>query len=248
MRVILDDVQGQTGALPLLQHALYELWRARRGPWLTQAAYDENEGVSGALQRRAQATYEALTPEQQQIARNVFLATADDQRDDRRRDRHQCPGCYRGRRVVGPKQSPCHGGGRVRADGELVATLTNRLGLYGSVAFAPDAGNTSFVVRYAHGESELWGGKDRPRLLATLGQGVVEQALAPKAHRLFIRHGDGRAYLIDTHWLRAMGGDPARLSPEELESLACEGPLSSGAWDETELEPYLEGLETQACR
>ena len=70
---ILRDVQTQPGALPLLQHALYELWLARKGPWLTLDAYELSGGVSGALQRRAQATFEALTPEQQTIARNIFL-------------------------------------------------------------------------------------------------------------------------------------------------------------------------------
>ena len=51
--------------MPLLQHVLYELWRNRRGPWLTLEAYEDSGGVQGALQRRAQKTYEALTPEQQ---------------------------------------------------------------------------------------------------------------------------------------------------------------------------------------
>ena len=70
---ILRDVQAQPGVLPLLQHALFELWRARRGPWLTLEAYEAIGGVSGALQRRAQLTYEALTPDQQELARNIFL-------------------------------------------------------------------------------------------------------------------------------------------------------------------------------
>ncbi|MCP4284684.1 MAG: TIR domain-containing protein [Gammaproteobacteria bacterium] len=70
---ILRDVSTQPGALPLLQHVLYELWRAREGPWLTYQAYRTSGGVSGALQRRAQATYNALTPKQQEIARNIFL-------------------------------------------------------------------------------------------------------------------------------------------------------------------------------
>jgi WD40 repeat protein/energy-coupling factor transporter ATP-binding protein EcfA2 len=71
--MILRDVEAEPGALPLLQHALYELWQARRGPWLTIDAYEASGGVRGALQRRAQATYDALTPEQQAIARNILL-------------------------------------------------------------------------------------------------------------------------------------------------------------------------------
>jgi hypothetical protein len=37
-----------------LQHALKELWQARRGPWLTLDAYEKSGGVAGALRRRAQ--------------------------------------------------------------------------------------------------------------------------------------------------------------------------------------------------
>jgi WD40 repeat protein len=71
--LILRDLEAGPGALPLLEHALYELWLARRGPWLTLDAYEVSGGVQGALRRRAQATYEALSDTQQQIARQVLL-------------------------------------------------------------------------------------------------------------------------------------------------------------------------------
>ncbi len=74
--MILRDVGNEPGYLPLLEHALYELWQARGGPWLTMDAYEASGGVAGALQRRAQSTYEALTPEQQSIARGIFLRLA----------------------------------------------------------------------------------------------------------------------------------------------------------------------------
>jgi WD40 repeat protein len=70
---ILKDVAREPGALPLLEHALYELWRARNGAWLTLSAYEASKGVTGALQRRAQSTYEALRPEEQELARKLFL-------------------------------------------------------------------------------------------------------------------------------------------------------------------------------
>jgi WD40 repeat protein/energy-coupling factor transporter ATP-binding protein EcfA2 len=73
VNTILRDVEAVPGALPLLQHALFELWHARRGPWLTLDAYEASGGVRGALQRRAQDTYEMLNPAQQSIARNIFL-------------------------------------------------------------------------------------------------------------------------------------------------------------------------------
>jgi WD40 repeat protein len=71
--VILKDVSQEPGALPLLEHALYELWRARSGAWLTLSAYEASGGVGGALQRRAQATYEALGDEARELTRKLFL-------------------------------------------------------------------------------------------------------------------------------------------------------------------------------
>lgn len=73
VNAILADVGDEPGNLPLLQHALHELWLARRGPWLTLDAYEASGGVRGALGRRAQATYDALTPAQQTIVRAILL-------------------------------------------------------------------------------------------------------------------------------------------------------------------------------
>ncbi len=75
VEVILRDVQQQRGSLPLLQHALKELWQARRGPWFTLEAYEKSGGVAGALRRRAQYTYEEKLKDDQQraIARSIFV-------------------------------------------------------------------------------------------------------------------------------------------------------------------------------
>ena len=63
--------------MPLLQHALDELWRARRGPWLTVAAYEDSGGVRAALHRRAQETYEQLGSETQRgLARHILVRLA----------------------------------------------------------------------------------------------------------------------------------------------------------------------------
>jgi formylglycine-generating enzyme required for sulfatase activity len=70
---IVSDVRGESGSLPLLQHALYELWLQRRGVWLTNASYDATGGVAGALRKRADETFNGLTERQQQIARNIFV-------------------------------------------------------------------------------------------------------------------------------------------------------------------------------
>ncbi len=70
---ILKDVENQNGSLPLLQHALKELWEQRRFGFLTDDAYDETGGGEGALKKRANATLQHLNPDQREIAKNVFL-------------------------------------------------------------------------------------------------------------------------------------------------------------------------------
>ncbi|HKR00796.1 MAG TPA: TIR domain-containing protein, partial [Pyrinomonadaceae bacterium] len=73
VETILDDVENQPGALPLLEHALLELWERRRGILLTLEAYRESGGVQGAIAKRADAIYTSFDPEQQRIARRIML-------------------------------------------------------------------------------------------------------------------------------------------------------------------------------
>jgi DNA-binding SARP family transcriptional activator/WD40 repeat protein len=84
---IVADVVGQPGGLPLLQHALTELWVRRDGHVLTERAYDETGGVRGALARRAEDLYMALPPTGQAVARQLFLrlVTVDEQSGETRR-------------------------------------------------------------------------------------------------------------------------------------------------------------------
>ena len=70
---ILDDVEGEAGALPLLSHALLETWKRRSGHALTFAGYHGAGGVQGAIAKTAEAVYDDLLPDQQAIARNIFL-------------------------------------------------------------------------------------------------------------------------------------------------------------------------------
>jgi hypothetical protein len=71
--VILRDVAGQPGGLPLLSHALLEVWSRRSGHTLTIAGYQASGGVSGAIARSADALYEGLNPAEQRIARGMFV-------------------------------------------------------------------------------------------------------------------------------------------------------------------------------
>jgi WD40 repeat protein len=73
VETILNDVESQPGALPLLEHALLELWERRRGNLLTLEAYRESGGVEGAIAKRADAIYTSFDAEQQMIVRRIML-------------------------------------------------------------------------------------------------------------------------------------------------------------------------------
>ena len=74
VETILHDVTDAPGALPLLSHALLETWNRRRGYTLTLDGYTETGGVQGAIARTADQVFdEQLSPDQQIIARNIFL-------------------------------------------------------------------------------------------------------------------------------------------------------------------------------
>ncbi len=65
--------QPEPGALPLLSHALLETWRRRRGNTMSLRGYNEAGGVRGAIARTAETVYRQLSPQEQPVARSVFL-------------------------------------------------------------------------------------------------------------------------------------------------------------------------------
>jgi hypothetical protein len=75
---LLFEVQGQAGALPLLQFTLDQLFQRRSGRQLTLSAYRELGGVKGALTRQAEETYNALpSDEHRKLARALFVRLID---------------------------------------------------------------------------------------------------------------------------------------------------------------------------
>ncbi|MGA5566630.1 eIF2A-related protein [Streptomyces platensis] len=70
---ILKDVEDESGALPLMSHALMETWRRRRGRALTIQAYEAAGGLHGAIARTAEDTYHDLTTDQAALARHTLL-------------------------------------------------------------------------------------------------------------------------------------------------------------------------------
>lgn len=82
------DVRGQSGALPLLSHALLETWRRRDRGRLTLEGYRASGGVTGAVAATAESTYAELSVRGRAVARAVLLRlvqTHDDVNDLRRR-------------------------------------------------------------------------------------------------------------------------------------------------------------------
>jgi hypothetical protein len=71
--LMLRDVKGEPGGLPLLSHALLEAWARRQGRTLTVDGYRASGGVSGAIGRTADAVFESLDRDQQHVARALFL-------------------------------------------------------------------------------------------------------------------------------------------------------------------------------
>nr|SBO98048.1 High-affnity carbon uptake protein Hat/HatR [Nonomuraea gerenzanensis] len=74
---VLADVAGEPGALPLMSHALREVWRRRTGKMLTLDAYESVGRVHGAISHTAEELYAALSPAQARIARRILLRLID---------------------------------------------------------------------------------------------------------------------------------------------------------------------------
>ena len=70
---VVADATGQANVLPLVSHALREIWRRRRGNTLTLAGYEAAGGIQQALAQSAEEVYSALTPRQAELARSIFL-------------------------------------------------------------------------------------------------------------------------------------------------------------------------------
>jgi WD40 repeat protein/DNA-binding SARP family transcriptional activator/class 3 adenylate cyclase len=77
VEVIVGDVAGRSGALPLLSTALAETWERRETRVLTIAGYRAAGGVNRALARMAEDAYAALPAGAQAAARGLFLRLCD---------------------------------------------------------------------------------------------------------------------------------------------------------------------------
>ena len=75
---LLDEVEGEPAALPLLSTALLELFQERRDNTLTLAAHRASGGVHGAVARLAERTYTRIPEEGTATVRAVMLRLVGD--------------------------------------------------------------------------------------------------------------------------------------------------------------------------
>jgi class 3 adenylate cyclase/WD40 repeat protein len=71
--VLVRDVAGQPGALPLLSHALRATWERRNGRTLTLEGYYDSGGIESAVARSADAIVDSLDEQQRVLVRNLFV-------------------------------------------------------------------------------------------------------------------------------------------------------------------------------
>jgi WD40 repeat protein len=71
--LILEDIAKEPGAMPLLQHALRELYARRHGRWLRVDAYEELGRVQSAITHTAEGVWKSLGHEDRQRLRAVML-------------------------------------------------------------------------------------------------------------------------------------------------------------------------------
>ena len=71
---LLEDVNDEPGAMPLLQHALRELWKRRHGKWLLAEEYRNIGTVKKAIANTADEIYQSFKdPQDQTLVRNIFI-------------------------------------------------------------------------------------------------------------------------------------------------------------------------------
>lgn len=71
---LINDTDSEIGGLPLLQHALTELFESRGSDRLTLDEYRSAGGLQATVGRRAEQVFRSLSGENQELARRIFLS------------------------------------------------------------------------------------------------------------------------------------------------------------------------------
>ena len=201
-QVEIDATVGGEIVLPLLQQSLELLWRERRGRWLTWEAYKQIGRVAGALRYHAGRVIDSLNPQEQEIARRLFMGLI---------WLDENIGTMAGRRV---KKSELISDTDSKADEYVLQRLADErlliLGLEGEVATVSLAHDTLPL----HWEQlRTWMKKDRDFLLwrQRLRSGLEEWIHANRDEGSLMR---GAVLNVAEDWLAAR---PADLSTNEKE-------------------------------
>ena len=71
--LLVGEVEGTPGALPMLSHALLETWKRREGNTLTVAGYTATGGIRGAVAQSAEKVYASVDPAHRLMLRDLVL-------------------------------------------------------------------------------------------------------------------------------------------------------------------------------
>ncbi|WP_345201531.1 BTAD domain-containing putative transcriptional regulator [Fodinibacter luteus] len=71
--LLVREVEGAPGALPLLSHVLRQTWSRREGNTMTVAGYTATGGIQEAVSQSAEAVFRGMTGRQQAMLRDLML-------------------------------------------------------------------------------------------------------------------------------------------------------------------------------
>ena len=71
--LLVREVLGESGALPLLSHVLRQTWKRREGNTLTVAGYTATGGIRGAVSQSAEGLFRGLNSHQQTMVRDLMV-------------------------------------------------------------------------------------------------------------------------------------------------------------------------------
>lgn len=71
--LLVHEVSGEPGALPLLSHTLAQTWDQREGRTLTVEGYRASGGIQGAVAQTAERVFSGLDDDQQRAVRDLLL-------------------------------------------------------------------------------------------------------------------------------------------------------------------------------
>jgi DNA-binding SARP family transcriptional activator len=71
--LLIREVEGEPGALPLLSHALRETWLRREGRTLTVSGYQASGGIRGAVAQSAEDVYRQVGADERRALRELLL-------------------------------------------------------------------------------------------------------------------------------------------------------------------------------